>query len=191
MTDRACEYCTPASLFTQLAEKMKPPLTAQHLPQTVVVCRYFCNYAPFLYSTLDRLRSYSLPPCRNCELLSTSSPSHHQHVGPDIKTFSTTSAHVTTSSLGLLRLLQERGISAAPHSQYKPNYSHTTDPSGSKDSRKGGLLSADAEEPVTQTQNLFSLNLVEKLQSLGLHRVAARGMSGHSEAERQKQSYVC
>lgn len=167
---------------------MKPPFTAQHLPQAVVFCHYFCIYAPFLFSTLDRLRSYSLPPCRNCELLSTSPPSHHQHTGPDIKTITTTttSGHVTTSSLGLLRLLQERGISAAPHYHNKPNCSHTTAPSGSKDSRKGGLLSADA-----RGHNLFSLNLVEKLQGLGLHRVAARGMSGHSEAERQKPSDGC
>lgn len=132
----------------------------------------------FLFVTPDRLRSYSLPPGRDCELLSTSSASHHQHAGPDIKTNSTTSAHVTTSSLGLLRLLQERGISAAPRSQHTPHSSRGTAASGSKDSREGRPPSADAGG-----RKLFSLNLVGKLQSLGLHRVAARGMSGHSEAE--------
>lgn len=156
---------------------MKPPLTAPHFCCLLMILLHLCTFS---FSALDRLRSYSLPPCRNCELLRTSSPSHHQHTGADIHTISTASAQGSTSSLGLLRLLQERGISAAPHSQSDPNYSHTADPSGSR------LLSAEAGGP-----NLFSLNLVGKLESLGLHRVAARGMSGHRGAERHKQSDVC
>lgn len=89
--------------------------------------------------------------------------------------------YFTPSSLGLLQLLQECGISASPHPQL--NYNQRTDALSSKKRHYARSLSADTEE----RQNLFSLNLVEKLQSLGLHRVAARGMSGHSNAEQQKQ----
>lgn len=90
-------------------------------------------------------------------------------------------SYFTPSSLGLLQLLQECGISASPHPQYNLNSNQRTDASIRRhDARR---LSADPEE----RRNLFSLNLVEKLQSLGLQRVAARGMSGHSDAAQPKQ----
>uniref|UniRef100_H3CGZ8 Si:dkey-28e7.3 n=1 Tax=Tetraodon nigroviridis TaxID=99883 RepID=H3CGZ8_TETNG len=88
-----------------------------NLPQTspthtITTCHVH-RPSPLIPSFSTRLHSYSLPPCRNCELLNTSSSSHHQDRGLDIPTITTTSAHVTASSLGLLRLLQEHGISAA------------------------------------------------------------------------------
>ncbi|XP_056891610.1 trafficking kinesin-binding protein 1-like isoform X1 [Takifugu flavidus] len=148
-----------------------------NLPQTspthtITTCHVH-RPSPLIPSFSTSLRSYSLPPYWNCQLLSASLPSHQQHMGP----------YFTPSSLGLLQLLQECGISASPHPQYNLNSNQRTDASSSKKRHDARRLSSDTEE----TQNLFSLNLVEKLQSLGLHRVAARGMSGHSDAEHQKQ----
>lgn len=132
------------------------------------------------------LHAFDLPSCRNCEVLSASSPSHPQHVllGGQATTISTT--NLTATSLGLLQLLQDRGISASPHPLHNLPYSHSTNPSGSTAKDRGEGSSSDREG----RRNVFSLNLVEKLQSLGLHRVAARGMTGHSEAERDKQPDV-
>ncbi|XP_070711090.1 trafficking kinesin-binding protein 1 [Pempheris klunzingeri] len=132
------------------------------------------------------LRSFSLPSCRNCELVSTSSPSHQQHIGPGsrITVASATTANVTTSSLGLVQLLQERGISASLYPTHNLQHSlNSTKPSCSTAKDHGGGSSLGK-------RSIFSLNLVEKLQSLGLHRVAAWGMTGRTEAEREKQADI-
>uniref|UniRef100_UPI0037E70A20 trafficking kinesin-binding protein 1 n=1 Tax=Semicossyphus pulcher TaxID=241346 RepID=UPI0037E70A20 len=122
------------------------------------------------------LHSFGLPPCRNCELVSTSSPSHTQHFGQGGRTTTTTTTtNVTTSRLGLVQLLQERGISASRQPHHNLHYSESSKSSRflTKD-RSGGSGSTDKEG----RRNIFSLNLVAKLQSLGLHRVAAWGMKG-------------
>ncbi|XP_037546168.1 trafficking kinesin-binding protein 1 [Nematolebias whitei] len=123
--------------------------------------------SPLIPSFSNSLRSFNLPPCRNCELLSSWTPSNLQH-------FTTTSSSSSsTSSLGLLQLLQEHSISACPH----PRHSNVHHSRGAKPPRPalkdkaGGWLSDRNGK-----RNVFSLNLVEKLQSLGLHRVAAWGM---------------
>lgn len=118
--------------------------------------------------SVGSLHSLNLPPCRNCELVSSSSSSssHQQHFGVGGWTTTTTS-----SSLGLLKLLQERGISASP----RPNH-HLPKPSFPTD--RGGGSSAGREG-----RSAFSLNLVGKLQRLGLHRVAAWGMMGRERGK--------
>ncbi|XP_028444456.1 trafficking kinesin-binding protein 1 [Perca flavescens] len=127
------------------------------------------------------LRSFGLPSCRNCELMSTSSSSYQQHFGLGGRTTTTTTTDVTTSSLGLLQLLHERGISAFP---YPLHCSHRTKPSPSTAKDKcGGSLSGNEGR-----KNIFSLNLVEKLQGLGLHRVAAWGTTGRKK-EREAVSH--
>ncbi|KAI3352868.1 hypothetical protein L3Q82_019441, partial [Scortum barcoo] len=132
------------------------------------------------------LHSFSVPSCWNSELMSTSSPSHLQHFGlrgqTTPTTTNTTTRSVTTSSLGLVQLLQQRGISARPYPHHNVHYSAKPSRTTAKD--KGGGSSLDNEG----RRNIFSWNLVEKLHSLGLHRVAAWGMTGRNEAERQKQS---
>ncbi|KAM9363614.1 trafficking kinesin-binding protein 1 [Symphorus nematophorus] len=132
------------------------------------------------------LHSFGLPACWNCELVSNSSPSHQQHFGLGGRATTTTTANLTTSSLGLLQLLQERGISASTDPQCNLRYSQSPKPSRSTAKDKGGGSSSDREG----RRNVFSLNLVEKLQSLGLHRVAAWGMMGSNEAEREKQTDI-
>lgn len=148
----------------------------------VIYCVIFV--LKYHFFPLGSLYSFGMPSCRNCELMSTSSPSHQQHFGLGGRTTTpttTTTTNVTTSSLGLLQLLQEHGISASPHPHHYLHYSHSTKPSGPTAKDKGGGSSSDKEG----RRNMFSLNLVEKLQSLGLHRVAAWGMTGCNEAERE------
>ncbi|XP_034717364.1 trafficking kinesin-binding protein 1, partial [Etheostoma cragini] len=120
------------------------------------------------------LRSFGLPSCRNCELMSTSSSSYQHHFGLGGQTTTTTTPpDVAASSLGLLQLLHERGISAFPCPIHT---SHSTKPSPSTAKDKcGGSLSHNEGR-----RNIFSLNLVEKLRSLGLHRVAAWGTTGRN-----------
>ena len=142
----------------------------------LIYCDLLFNYCYFV--SVCSLRSFGLPSCRNCELVNTSSPSHQQHVGAGGRT---ATSNVTTSSLGLLQLLQERGISSSPHPHHCLHYSHSAEPSPFTERDNSGGLQSDKEG----RRNAFSLNLVEKLQGLGLHRVAALGMTGHSGREKQ------
>lgn len=150
-----------------------------------LLCLYL--FLIFFFS-VGSLHSFGLPSCRNCELVSTSSPSHLQHSDLGVRTTTTTTTtNVTTSSLGLVQLLQERGISASlyPHHHHL-HHSQSATPSCSTATDKGGGSSSDIEG----RRSVFSLNLVEKLQSLGLHRVAAWGMTGRNEAVRENQSDI-
>ncbi|XP_063739514.1 LOW QUALITY PROTEIN: trafficking kinesin-binding protein 1 [Eleginops maclovinus] len=152
-----------------------PQTPPSHLTTTCQVLQPSLLMSSFSTS----LRSFSLPSCRSCEHVSTSSPSQQQHVGPGGRT-------ATTSSPGLLQLLQERGISSSPHPQHYLQCSHSAEPSPPTKRDKGGGLQSDKERE--GRGYTFSLNLVEKLQGLGLHRVAALGMPGHSG--RVKQSNI-
>ncbi|XP_053710942.1 trafficking kinesin-binding protein 1-like isoform X1 [Synchiropus splendidus] len=117
-----------------------PKPTSQVLPPSLLT--------PSFSSSVD---SGGLPSCRNCEnVRPTSSPLRG----------GTTTANVASPSLGLMRLLQERGICASQ------NPGAELPSSTGSPGRRGG------------TRSVFSWNLVEKLQSLGLHKVAALGMAG-------------
>nr|XP_020451871.1 trafficking kinesin-binding protein 1-like [Monopterus albus] len=165
--------------------------SSPNLPQTspthtITTC-HVLRPSLLMPSISTSLHSFGLPSCRNCEHVSMS-PSHQQHFGLGDQTTSTTTTNITSSSLGLLQLLQEHGISASLyphhnlHSYYQPaSYSHSIKPSFSTEKDKGGGSSADKE----RRRNIFSLNLVGKLQSLGLHRVAAWGLMGYNGKERQ------
>uniref|UniRef100_A0A087XCV6 Si:dkey-28e7.3 n=1 Tax=Poecilia formosa TaxID=48698 RepID=A0A087XCV6_POEFO len=121
------------------------------------------------------LRSFSLPPHRDGEHVSASSSSVLQHFHQS----SLASAAGATASLGLLQLLQQHGISAStdPYSnlQYAPTAPPQPPPRTSTAKQTEGRSSSSDQ---SRGSSLFSLNLVEKLQSLGLHRVAAWGMMG-------------
>ncbi|KAI9533871.1 hypothetical protein NQZ68_018239 [Dissostichus eleginoides] len=158
-----------------MASPSKLPQTPpSHLTTTCQVLQPSLLMSSFSTS----LRSFGLPSCRNGELVNTSSPSRQQHVGAGGRT---ATSNVTTSSLGLLQLLQERGISSSPHPHHCLHYSHSAEPSPFTERDNSGGLQSDKE----RRRNAFSLNLVEKLQGLGLHRVAALGMTGHSGREKQ------
>ncbi|KAM9792847.1 trafficking kinesin-binding protein 1 [Neosynchiropus ocellatus] len=111
------------------------------------------------------LGSGGLPSCRNCENVRTV-PTSPLRGG-------TTTADVASSSLGLMRLLQERGICASQN----PG----AELPGSTDAQKD----AGSSGRKVGARSVFSLNLVEKLQSLGLHKVAALGMAGGDGNGRQ------
>lgn len=165
-----------------------------NLPQTspthtITTCQVL--QPPLLIPSFSTsLRSFGMPPCRNCDLVSTSSPPHHQHFGPRGQTTTTPrtttmTANVTTS-LGLVELLRQRGISASPHVHHNLHYSQSTKPSESLLTDKGGGPGSSHREG---QRNIFSLNLVAKLQGLGLHRVAALGMKAGDERERDSRSF--
>lgn len=130
-----------------------------------------------LFRFCNSLHSFGLPPSRDREHVSTS-PALQQHFGQGGQTATT---ELSTSSLGLLQLLQERGISASRHPHHNLHYNRTGKPSFSTVSDKRGDFLSHKEG----RRNIFSWNLVEKLQSLGLHRVAAWGMRGPSDKDRE------
>lgn len=169
--------------LTQLAgaHGMVSP-SGHNLPQTspthtITTCQVLQPSLLIPSFSTSSLHSFGLPSCRNCEHVSTC-PSHQQHFGRGGRT--TTTTNLTTSSLGLLQLLQEHGISASTHPHRNLHYSHSATPAYPTVKDNGGASSSDKEG----RRNTFSLNLVEKLQSLGLHRVAAWGMMGRGGKER-------
>uniref|UniRef100_A0A3B4T576 Trafficking kinesin-binding protein 1-like n=1 Tax=Seriola dumerili TaxID=41447 RepID=A0A3B4T576_SERDU len=165
------------------AHGMSP--SGPNLPQTtpthtITTCQVL--QPSLLIPSFSTLHSFGLPACRNCEHVSTSSPPHQQHFdwgGRTTTTTTTATTNITTSSLGLLQLLKERGISASPYPHRSLHYSHSTKPSFSTAKDKDGGSKSNEEG----RRNIFSLNLVGKLQGLGLHRVAAWGMTGRSGKE--------
>uniref|UniRef100_UPI003AB03F56 trafficking kinesin-binding protein 1 isoform X1 n=1 Tax=Centroberyx gerrardi TaxID=166262 RepID=UPI003AB03F56 len=164
--------------------------SSPNLPQTspthtITTCQVL-QPSLLLPSFSTSLHGLSLPACGSCEHLSTSSTSQQQHFGHRFDSrlggpAATTTPTFTTSSLGLLQLLQERGISASPYPRQNPYHSHNTTLSSSTAKEKGGGSCLKEEG----RRNIFSFNLVEKLQSLGLHNVAAWGMMGGNGKERQ------
>uniref|UniRef100_A0A3B3U5F3 Trafficking kinesin-binding protein 1-like n=1 Tax=Poecilia latipinna TaxID=48699 RepID=A0A3B3U5F3_9TELE len=127
---------------------------------------------PPLVPSFSNLRSFSLPSHRDGEHVSASSSSVLQHFHQS----SLASAAGATASLGLLQLLQQHGISAStdPYSNlhYAPTAPPQPPPRTSTGKQTEGRSSSSDQ---SRGSSLFSLNLVEKLQSLGLHRVAAWG----------------
>ena len=85
--------------------------------------------------------------------------------------------------LGLVKLLEREGITGGSRGAGPPPHRHRQGgpapgaPQGSPEGDPGGAgLGADPGRG-----RVFSLNLVEKLQNLGLHRVAAWGMGGRAQ----------
>ncbi|XP_047435267.1 trafficking kinesin-binding protein 1 isoform X2 [Mugil cephalus] len=163
------------------AHGMGPNLPQTSPTHTITTCQVH-QPSILIPSFSTSLHSFALPPCRNCEHVSTSTPSHQQPFGWGGQTPPTT---VPSSSLGLLELLQERGISASSNPHHNLHYSHPTKTACSTVKHKDGDSSADRQG----RQNTFSLNLVEKLQSLGLHRVAALGMMGRGGKARESSQH--
>uniref|UniRef100_A0A672SJ54 Trafficking kinesin-binding protein 1-like n=2 Tax=Sinocyclocheilus grahami TaxID=75366 RepID=A0A672SJ54_SINGR len=115
-------------------------------------------------SSFPSLRPRSASACGSCEHVRTSS-------GLQCVSGSTSHLH-PTSSLGLLQLVSERGISAAIH----PNSPLIHRATASSEETQWGSVGSDQEKREKDRQgNIFSVNLVEKLRSLGLYKVVARG----------------
>ncbi|XP_017572128.1 trafficking kinesin-binding protein 1 isoform X1 [Pygocentrus nattereri] len=122
------------------------------------------------------LHSHSLSACGSCEHVKTS---------PDLQQCSTYPGFFhrtvvsTTPSLGLLQLLYDRGISALTQPSLPSILGGHPTSTALKDKGHG-------EEK--HKKNIFSFNLVEKLQSLGLHKVVARGFIDSGKEERQSNN---
>ncbi|XP_026158966.1 trafficking kinesin-binding protein 1 [Mastacembelus armatus] len=150
---------------------------------TIITCRTLQPSLP-TSSICTSLHSFGLPSCRNCEHVSTSTSSHLQHFDFRGQTTITSTINTATSSLGLLQLLQKRGISASLYPHHSLHYSYNTKPQFVTEKHKGGGPPSDKDG----RRNIFSLNLVGKLHSLGLHRVAAWGMAACNGKDRQQRS---
>ncbi|XP_064820367.1 trafficking kinesin-binding protein 1-like isoform X3 [Oncorhynchus masou masou] len=163
-----------------------PPSSGPNLPQTppthtVTTCRRH-HPSLLLPSFSTSLCSRSLSARGSCEHLSPTSPSssNQQHYVLTLDPSQGGGHHSTATpapplSLGLLKLLEEQGISAStlpyPYHQLTPHTPHTR-PTTAEEERCGGTCIMEEERRI----NIFSFNLVEKLRSLGLHKVAARGV---------------
>ncbi|XP_030626669.1 trafficking kinesin-binding protein 1 [Chanos chanos] len=138
-----------------------------NLPQTppthtITTCRIL--HPSLLASFSTSLDPHSLSTRGSCEHVRTSLDPQHGYSSTD-------HVHTTAkppSSLGLLRLLKEQGISASTQPNTQPNLRSTSVSAPMEQKNSGGA----GEE---LQRNIFSFNLVEKLRSLGLNRVVARG----------------
>ncbi|XP_017333299.1 trafficking kinesin-binding protein 1 isoform X1 [Ictalurus punctatus] len=113
--------------------------------------------------------------------LSTSGSSEHVRTLPDHQHgFSHRPAMNTTPTLSLIQLLQERGISASTQPSLPPILRPSTSTLAALNDkeRDGGRRGVNQ-----QRRNIFSFNLVDKLQCLGLHKVIARGLIGSGKME--------
>ncbi|XP_058257062.1 trafficking kinesin-binding protein 1 isoform X1 [Hemibagrus wyckioides] len=105
--------------------------------------------------------------------LSTSGSNEHVRTLPDHQHgFFHRPAPNTTPNLGLIQLLQERGISASTQPSLPPNLRPPTSTLAALNDKETDRRGRGEKQ---QKRNIFSFNLVEKLQSLGLHKVVARG----------------
>lgn len=116
----------------------------------------------------------------------TSGSSKHVRTLPDHQHgFFHRPATNTTPSLGLIQLLEERGISALTQPSLTPTHRPST----------STLVALYNKEPdgahvrkKQQRRNIFSFNLVDKLQNLGLHKVVARGFIDSGKEKRDTHS---
>ncbi|XP_027025760.2 LOW QUALITY PROTEIN: trafficking kinesin-binding protein 1 [Tachysurus fulvidraco] len=85
-------------------------------------------------------------------------------------------------NLGLIQLLQERGISASTKPSLPPILRPSTSTLAALNEKETDLRRKGEKQP---RRNIFSFNLMDKLQSLGLHKVIARGFidSGKKEED--------
>ncbi|KAJ8377371.1 hypothetical protein AAFF_G00261000 [Aldrovandia affinis] len=159
---------------------------SHNLPQTapthtVTTCRILHPSLP-LAPLLHSLRPRSVSSCGSSEhLRPTPLPPLHTEPPDDLRG----PAHTTTPAcLGLLGLLQELGISASacpPPVTPQWNFPPTGTPlTRQPTARLGCSIPCTVEggqPPDGKVEgNIFSLNLVGKLQSLGLDKVVARGI---------------
>lgn len=121
--------------------------------------------------SLPSLRPRSASACGSCEHVRTSS-------GLQCISGSTSHLH-QTSSLGLLQLVSEHGISAAIHPNSPLIHRATAEET------HWGSYGSEREKREKEWQgNIFSVNLVEKLRSLGLYKVVARGFVDFGRKEK-------
>ncbi|XP_042622071.1 trafficking kinesin-binding protein 1-like isoform X1 [Cyprinus carpio] len=144
------------------------PSSGHNIPQTsntppTTSCQILRPSA-LLSSFSTSLRPHSASACGSCEHVRTSS-------GLQCISGSTSHLH-PTSCLGLLQLVSERGISAAIHPDSPLIHTATA---SSEETQRGSAGSEQKKREKEWQGNIFSVNLVEKLRSLGLYKVVARG----------------
>ncbi|KAL2086803.1 hypothetical protein ACEWY4_017862 [Coilia grayii] len=171
---------------------------------TVTNCRILHHPSLFIPTLSTSLSAHSLSACGSCEHvthplplaspLQSSSLSIASAPVPVPVPVPCSGSTTTTPPLGLVGLLQKQGISARTCQHAGPSplplplplpLPAPSNPLTGKVARNsasgGGSGGGAGEGPAVARDSgerkLFSLNLVEKLLSLGLHSVAARGMA--------------
>ncbi|XP_016102097.1 trafficking kinesin-binding protein 1-like [Sinocyclocheilus grahami] len=153
------------------------PSSGLNIPQTsptspTTSCQIL-HPSVLLSSFSTSLRPRSASACGSCEHVRTSS-------GLQFISGSTSHLH-QTSSLGLLQLVSEHGISAAIHPN-SPLIHRAT--AYSEETQRGSDGSEQEKREKAWQGNIFSVNLVEKLRSLGLYKVVARGFVDFGRKEK-------
>ncbi|XP_007240194.3 trafficking kinesin-binding protein 1 isoform X1 [Astyanax mexicanus] len=159
------KLCSPS--HHAMVNSPGPNLPHTSPTQTITNCQVL-HPSLLLPSITTSLHTHSLPTGGSCEHVKTSS---------DLRQCSTYPGHFhrtvmsTTPSLGLLQLLKDRGISAL----IRPSLPSILagPPTGIALKDEGSNVGKDTGKE--NKRNIFSFNLVEKLQSLGLQKVVARG----------------
>ncbi|XP_051957089.1 trafficking kinesin-binding protein 1-like [Xyrauchen texanus] len=173
------------SKFPDLLHGTVVTSSGPNLPQTTpnTSCQ---NLHPsvLLSSFSTSLRPRSMSAFGSCKHVRTSS-------GLQSISASTAHFHPAThpSSLGLLQLVSEHGISASTHPS--SHFTHRTlktlsTASGERQRNFGGSEQERREQE--RQRNIFSVNLVEKLRSLGLYKVVERGLLDSGGKEKTDSS---
>ncbi|XP_043108725.1 trafficking kinesin-binding protein 1 isoform X1 [Puntigrus tetrazona] len=165
------------SKFPNLLNGTVVPSSGPNIPQTsptppTTSCQIL-HPSVLLSSFSTSLWPRNASTCGSCEHVRTSS-------GLQCISGSTSHLH-QTSSLGLLQLVSERGISAAVHPN-SPLLHRAT--ASSVEAQRGSDGSEQDKREKEWQGNIFSVNLVEKLRSLGLYKVVARGFVDFGRKEK-------
>lgn len=128
------------------------------------ILTYVNFFTEIFYNSLNLICALCFYSFQSHNLSTTGSSEHvsHQHGAFHRPAMN------TSHTLGLLQLLKERGISALTQPSLPPRIRPST-----------STLTAETNQghrgAKQLRRNIFSFNLVEKLQSLGLYKVVARG----------------
>ncbi|XDV51838.1 hypothetical protein PO909_020645 [Leuciscus waleckii] len=161
----------PNLLHGTVVSSSRPSIPQTSPTQPTTSCQIL-HPSVFLSSFSTSLRPRSASACGSCE---------HVRMSSGLQCVSGSTSHLhPTSSLGLLQLVSEHGISAAAYPRSPLVHSLTA----SLEERQRAFDTNEVKREKERQRNIFSVNLVEKLRSLGLYKVVARGLVDYCRTEK-------
>ncbi|XP_066503154.1 trafficking kinesin-binding protein 1 [Hoplias malabaricus] len=154
----------PNSTHLAMVNSPGPNLPHAHTTHTITNCQAL-HPSLLLSSFSTSLQPHSLSACGSREHVKTSADLQQSSMLPGF--FHRT---ITAPSLGLLQLLKSQGISALSQPNLPSILAGPFTSTALKDKETDNRHKGEERK-----RNIFSFNLVEKLQNLGLHKVVARG----------------
>lgn len=152
-----------------------------HLFISISTCVLPCSFPKVSHGASDIVLPCSLPSLRP-RCASACGSCEHVRMSSGLQCISGSTSHLhPTSSLGLLQLVSEHGISAAAYPHSPLVHSLTA----SSEERQRTFDTSEVKRERERQRNIFSVNLVEKLRSLGLYKVVARGLVDYCRTEKQ------